>query len=73
MDAIFGGPSQFAPSSDHVDFILLHQELQAFGVLVHDSLFALLDRAPVQRDAGRVLEPEFYAFLHVVKDFRVEQ
>ena len=42
-------------------------------MLVDDALFALLDRAPVQRDAGRVLQSEFHAFLHVVEDFRVEQ
>ena len=42
-------------------------------MLVHNALLALLDRAPVQRDAGGVLQAEFRAFFHVVVDFGIEQ
>src|ERR1039458_5505070 len=73
VDAVLSGPRQFAPSADHIHLVLLHQELQALGMFVHDALFALLDRAPVQRNARRVLQSKLHAFLHVVEDFRIEQ
>src|SRR5664280_553475 len=68
VDAVLSGPRQFAPSADHIHLVLLHQELQALGMFVHDALFALLDRAPVQRNARRVLQSKLHAFLHVVED-----
>ena len=73
MNPIFRRPRQLAVAADDVDLVLFHQELQALGVLVYNALLALLDRAPVQGDAGRVLQPKFRAFLHVVVDLGVKQ
>ncbi len=64
---------QLAVAADDVDLVLAHQELQALGVLVDDALLALLNRAPVQRDAGGVLQAELGAFFHVVVDLGIEQ
>ena len=71
--AVLGRAGEFAVALDDGDLVLLHQELQSLGVLVDDPLLALLDRSPVQSDAGSVLHAKLGAFLHVVVDFRVEQ
>ena len=73
VDAALGRAGELAVALDDGHLVLLHQELQALGVLVDDALLALLDGAPVQRDAGGVLHAEGGAILHVVEDFGVEQ
>ena len=42
-------------------------------MLVDDALLALLNVAPVQGDAGGIVQADLGAFLHVVVDFGVEQ
>ena len=69
----FAGPVSLPHPRTTSTLFFFIRNCEALGVLVHDALLALLDRAPVQRDAGGVLQPEFRAFLHVVEDFGVEQ
>src|SRR5580698_10360564 len=73
VNAAAGRAGQLAIAANDVDLVLAHEELQAFGVLVDDALLALLNIAPVQGDAGGVLQAEFRAFLSVVENFGVEQ
>ncbi len=58
VDAAFGGAGELAVALDDGHLVLLHQELETLGVLVHDALLALLDGAPVQRGAAEVLDAE---------------
>src|SRR5664279_1836906 len=73
VNAVLGRAGQLAVALDHRDFVLLHQELQALGVLVDDALLALLNARPVEGDSGGVLQAEGGAIFHVVKDFGVKQ
>src|SRR5215472_13551114 len=73
VNAILCRAGQFAASLHHVDLVLARQKRQPLRVLVDDSLLALLDRRPVQRHSGRILQSEFRAFLHMVVDFGIEQ
>ena len=73
VDAALGRAGELAVALDDGHLVLLHQELETLGVLVHDALFALLDGAPVQGDAGGVFEAEGGAVFHVVVDFGVEK
>ena len=75
VDAVFRGSREPAESRDHRDLVLLHQEFEALGVLVHDVGFALLDRGPVElRSADHSpIDAVFRRVLQVVPDFGVEQ
>ena len=73
VNAALGRAGELAVALDHGHLVLLHQELQALGVLVDDALLALLDGAPVQLGAGDVLDAEGGAVFHVVIDFGIEK
>src|SRR5271166_576599 len=73
VDAVLGRTGELAVALDYGDFILLHQERQALGMLVDDTLFSLLDAGPVEGDSGGVFKAEGRAIFHVVKDFGVKQ
>ena len=48
VDAVFGGAGEPAVAGDHRDLVLLHQEVEALGVLVDDGGLALLHGGPVE-------------------------
>ena len=72
VNAILGGAGQFAVAFNGLDFVLLHQKLEAFGVFSDDLPFALLNRGPVQLTSVDPLDPEFLGVFQVVPEFGVE-
>jgi hypothetical protein len=73
VNAVLGRAGELAIALDHRHLVLLHQESQSLGVLVNDSLLALLNARPVQGDSGSVFQAQFGAIFHVVIYFGVEQ
>ena len=55
------------------DLVLLHQEVQAFGVLGDDGVLALEHRGPIQRGRADAFDAEVGGVLQVVPDFGVEE
>ena len=71
--AILRGAGQLAVALHGLDFILLHQELEALGVLGHDLRLAILDRGPVQLARVHALDAEFLGVFQVIPEFGIEQ
>src|SRR5579871_1470073 len=73
VDAILGGAGELAIASDGLDFIFLHQEIEAFGVLGDDFVFALLDGSPVELAGVDTLDAEFFRFFEMIPELSVEK
>ena len=73
MNAVLRGAGELAVALDGLDFVLAHQELEAFGVFADDFGLAVLHRFPVQLARGDALDAEFLGIFQVVPDFGVEQ
>ena len=58
---------------DHRDFVLFHQELETFHVLVDDAGLARLHRSPVQRGRTNSRNPELGRVLQVFPYLGVEE
>ena len=71
--AILRRAGQLAVSFDGFHLVLLHQELEALGVLGDDLRLALLDGSPVQLARVHAFDAEFLGLFQVVPEFGVEQ
>ena len=71
--AVLRRAGQLAVAFHGLDFVLLHQELEALGVLGDDLRFALLNRGPVELARVDALDAEFFRVFQVVPEFGVEE
>ena len=71
--AILRRAGQLAVALHGLNLILLHQELEALGVLGHDLRLAILNRGPVQLARVHALDAKFLGVFEVVPEFGVEQ
>jgi hypothetical protein len=65
-----GQPSK---SHDPRNLVLLHQEVQALGVLGDDGVFALEHRGPIERGRADSLNAKVGGVLQVVPDLSIEE
>ncbi len=73
VNAVFGGAGEAAVAGDDGDLVLLHQEVEALGVLVDDGGLALLHGVPVEGAAVDVVDAVFGGVLEVVPELGVEE
>ncbi len=64
---------QLAVTADGFDFVLLHQKIEALGVLGHDFRFAFLDGGPVEPGGVYAFDAEFLGVFQMVPKFGVKQ
>src|SRR5215510_1198885 len=57
----------------HIDLVLAHQKIQAFGVLGNDFVFSILNGLPVQLGRSYAINSVLLSSLQVVVDFSVKQ
>ena len=69
----WAGPVRRAVAGDDGDLVLLHQELEALGVLGDDGGLALLHAVPVELRRADAVDAVFGGVLQVVPDFGVEE
>jgi hypothetical protein len=72
-DTVLGGAGEFAVAFHGLDFIFLHQEFEALGVLGDDFCFAFLDGGPVEFAGVDALDAEFFRVFQVIPEFGIEQ
>ena len=72
-NAVLRRAGQLAVAFHGLDLVLLHQELEALGVLGDDFLLALLNRGPVQLARVHAFDAEFLGLFQVIPEFGVEQ
>src|SRR5206468_2954641 len=72
-DAVLSSAGELAVSADGLDFVLLHQELETFGMLGNDLAFTLLNGGPVELARVHPFDAEFLRLFEMVPEFSVEQ
>src|SRR5882724_4908122 len=64
---------EFTVASYGLNFVFLHEEVEALGVLGHDLVLSLLDGGPVQLAGVHAFDTEFFGFFEVIPQFSVEK
>src|SRR5579871_1474541 len=73
VDTVVRRTSQLTVPLDGLDFVFLHQEVEAFRVLGDDLVLAVLNGRPVQLPRIHAFNAKLFGFFQVIPQFRVEQ
>ena len=71
--AVLRGAGEFAVAFHGLHLVLLHQEVEALGVLGDDLVFAILNRGPVEFAGIDAFDAVLLRFFQVIPEFGVEE